>query len=117
MLRPRFSAIAVLVLLAASPAPIWAQSEDEITPESEAALDRGLDWLARNQGPDGNWGSSDLGLVSMGALAFMAAGHAPGRGKYGRELDKALDYVVSRAKPSGLLNIAFRPLCSARPMA
>src|SRR4030095_13956234 len=49
---------------------------------------------------------SDLGLVSMGALAFMAAGHAPRRGKYGRELDKALDYVVSRAKPSGLLNIA-----------
>jgi hypothetical protein len=42
----------------------------------------------------------------MGALAFMSAGHAPGRGKYGRELDKALDYVVSRAKPSGLLNIA-----------
>lgn len=83
-----------------------AQGDDEITPQSEAALERGLDWLARNQGPEGNWGSSDLGLVSMGALAFMAAGHAPGRGKYGRELDKALEFVVSRAKPSGLLNIA-----------
>jgi hypothetical protein len=86
--------------------PAWAQAEDELTPQSEAALERGLDWLARNQGPEGNWGSSDLGLVSMGALAFMSAGHAPGRGKYGKELDKALDYVVSRAKPSGLLNIA-----------
>jgi hypothetical protein len=42
----------------------------------------------------------------MGALAFMSAGHAPGPGKYGRELDKALEFVVSRAKPSGLLNIS-----------
>jgi hypothetical protein len=80
--------------------------EDEITPESELALDRGLEWLARNQGPEGNWGSNDLGLVSMGALAFLSAGHAPGRGKYGREVDKALEFVVSRAKPSGLLNIS-----------
>ena len=86
-------------------APVIAQ-EDEITPQSELALERGLDWLARNQGPEGNWGSNDLGLVSMGALAFMAAGHAPGRGKYGREVDKALDYVTSHSKPSGLLNIS-----------
>jgi hypothetical protein len=42
----------------------------------------------------------------MGALAFMAAGHAPGRGKYGRELDKTLEFVISRSKPSGLLNIS-----------
>ncbi|WP_425614009.1 squalene--hopene cyclase [Anatilimnocola sp. NA78] len=83
-----------------------ASGEDEITPLSEAALDRGLEWLARNQGPEGNWKSNDLGLVSMGALAFLAAGHAPGRGKYGREVDKALDYVVSHAKPSGLLNVS-----------
>jgi hypothetical protein len=107
MLRSR-SLILVLLVTAACglPAHVLAQGETEITPESEAALERGLDWLARNQGPEGNWGSSDLGLVSMGALAFMSAGHAPGRGKYGRELDKALEYVVSRAKPSGLLNIA-----------
>src|SRR5688500_20391883 len=82
------------------------QDDGEITAQSEAALDKGLVWLSKNQGPEGNWGSNDLGLVSMGALAFMSAGHAPGRGKYGRELDKALEYVTSRAKPSGLLNIS-----------
>ena len=85
---------------------VSAQDPDEITPQSEAALERGLTWLAKNQGADGNWGSTDLGLVSMGALAFMSAGHAPGRGKYGRELERALDFVVSRARPSGLLNIS-----------
>lgn len=95
-----------VVTFLASLAPAWGQTEDELTPLSEASLDRGLEWLARNQGPEGNWGSNDLGLVSMGALAFLSAGHAPGRGKYGREVDKALEYVVSHAKPSGLLNVS-----------
>ena len=82
------------------------EAGDEITPRSEAALERGLVWLAKNQGVEGSWGSNDLGLVSMGALAYMSAGHAPGRGRYGKELEKALDFVISRSKPSGLLNIA-----------
>jgi len=85
-----------------------AEGEWETTPQSEEALRRGLDWLARNQeGPDWNWTSNDLGLVSMGALAFMAAGHSPGRGQYGQNVQQALDYVIRKAKKeSGLLNIA-----------
>jgi hypothetical protein len=83
-----------------------AEGEWEITPQSEKALDLGLEWLAKNQGPEGNWGSNDLGLVAMGALAFMSAGHSPGRGKYGQPLKRALDYISNNAKPSGLLNIS-----------
>ena len=78
----------------------------EITPESEAAIDRGLRWLAANQGPGGNWGSNDLGLVAVGALAFFSAGHLPGIGEHGAACERALTYVVTNAKPSGLLNIA-----------
>jgi hypothetical protein len=78
----------------------------EITPDSEQALDRGLEWLAKNQGPEGNWSSTDLGLVSTGVLAFLSAGHAPGRGRYGEAVQRALDYVIDNGKPSGLLNMA-----------
>ena len=104
----RHPPIALTILLAAAFAitPAWGQFEDEITPQSEETLELGLEWLAKNQGPEGNWGCNDLGLVSMGALAYMSAGHAPGRGKYGKELDKALEFVIKNAKPSGLLNIA-----------
>jgi len=80
--------------------------EWEITPGSEEALRRGLEWLARNQGPEGNWDSNDLGLVSLGALAFLSAGHLPERGRYGSTVERALDYVLKNARPSGLLNIA-----------
>jgi hypothetical protein len=85
---------------------VLSQEFVELTPESEAALERGLEWLAANQGARGNWESEDLGLVSMGALAFMAAGNAPGRGKYGKETAKALNFIIENAQQSGLLNAA-----------
>ena len=94
------------VLLTVLAVPVWAQNDWEVNPESELALERGLAWMAKTQGSQGNWESNDLGLVSLGALAFLSAGHMPGRGKYGENVDRALKYVVKNAKPSGLLNIA-----------
>ena len=91
--------------------PCWvstarAEGDWEITPESQQALDRGLKWLAANQAPEGNWTSNDLGLVSTGLLAFLAAGELPGRGEHGEAAQRALNYVISHAKPSGLLNMS-----------
>lgn len=101
------SLLLVLALSLTSPGQsVRAEGDWEMTPQSEQALQRGLDWLAKNQGPDGDWTSNDLGLVSMGALAFMAAGHSPGRGRYGQALERALNNVVNQAKPSGLLNVS-----------
>ena len=103
----RFRAIFITpILLAVLAVPVSAQNEWEVSPESELALERGLAWLAKSQGTQGNWESNDLGLVGLGALAFLSAGHMPGRGKYGDNVDRALKYVVKNAKPSGLLNIA-----------
>ena len=85
---------------------VLAEGEWEVTPASERALQKGLEWLARNQGPEGNWNSNDLGLVGMGALAFLSAGYLPGRGRYGNTVQRALNFVTRNAKPSGLLNIS-----------
>ncbi|MEX0867637.1 MAG: squalene--hopene cyclase, partial [Pirellulales bacterium] len=78
----------------------------EVTPQSQVALSRGLAWLARSQGPNGNWGSADLGLVALGSLAFLAAGHLPGRGSLGKVPQRALEHIMRSARPDGLLNIA-----------
>ncbi len=107
VLRGTVTLVLTLVLFATVLAgPLSAEGEWETTPASERALAKGLQWLAKSQGKEGNWRCNDLGLVGMGALAFMAAGHAPGRGEYGAPLQRALDYMVDNAKPSGLLNIA-----------
>jgi hypothetical protein len=89
-----------------APAAAWAEGDWEVTPESEIALKRGLEWLADNQGHEGNWESNDLGLVAMGTLAFLSDGHFPGRGKYGDKVERSLDYIIRKSKDSGLLNEA-----------
>jgi hypothetical protein len=103
---PLRTILIALVAIAVVTNPTFADNDWEIVPESEQALERGLAWMARTQGAQGNWDSNDLGLVGLGALSFLAAGHMPGRGKYGGNVDRALKYVVKNAKPSGLLNIA-----------
>ena len=101
--RTTWLSFLMVSLLASS---VLAEGDWEVTPASERALQKGLAWLARNQGPEGNWNSNSLGLVGMGALAFLSAGYFPGRGRYGTTVQKALGYVTKNAKPSGLLNIA-----------
>ncbi len=97
----------ILAFALALPVTAFAQPDIvEITPESEEAVERGLRWLAANQGAAGNWQSNDVGLVALGALAFMSAGHMPDRGPYGDNVRRALDFIITNAKPSGLLNIS-----------
>ncbi len=99
--------MAVSLLLIVVWWPMAARGDDgEVTRESDETLARGLAWLARTQGPEGNWTSNDLGLVSTAMLAFLADGHLPGRGRYGENVQRAMDYVLRHAKPSGLLNIS-----------
>lgn len=103
-MKTAIASVMLLIILSAS--AIRAEGDWEITTDSEQALNRGLEWLASNQGSEGNWTSNDLGLVALGALAFLADGHAPGRGRYGRNVERALDYVINNAKSTGLLNLS-----------
>ena len=40
-------------------------------------------------------GGSIGGISSLAALALMAGGNQPNRGKYGKEIAKAVDYIVA----------------------
>ncbi len=104
MAKPMMCVILVAALILPS-AVARAEGKWEVTPASQEASALGLKWLAKNQGKEGNWDSKDLGLVSVGALAFLSAGHTPETGKYRENVRRALDYVLLNAKPSGLLNI------------
>src|SRR5690349_12098858 len=57
------------------------------TPQSEAAVQRALKWLATNQSPDGSWpAGQDVGIAGLCTMCFLAAGHQPDRGPYGKVL-------------------------------
>jgi len=104
-MRPLWFSIVMLVALLGGGAAARAEGPWEITPQSEQALADGLRWLAANQGPEGNWECKELGLVAMGLLAFLSDGHLPGRGKYGENVNRAINALLRHEKPSGLLNI------------
>ncbi len=79
------------------------------TGEMEAAISRGLAYLARSQAANGSWDDGQLPNIAvsgLAALALMAGGHHPGRGIHGRAVSRALDYFLTRAHadPPGYLH-------------
>jgi hypothetical protein len=72
-----------------------------ITRETEDSIREGLDYLARSQYSDGSFteradrAPSAVGITSLASLALMAGGNQPGRGKYGKEIARAVDFVSS----------------------
>ncbi|NNM28318.1 MAG: terpene cyclase/mutase family protein [Akkermansiaceae bacterium] len=88
----------------------------ELTEEAEKAIERGLKFLIATQNKDGSWASGDpsdrgggyaIAGTSLGLMAFMVEGHFPGFGKYGKELDRAKDYLLKRSKdsPTGAMGV------------
>jgi len=82
---------------------------EQITPETDRAIEQGLAWLAKTQNADGSFGSGtyrgNIACTSLAGLAFMASGSSPGRGQYGSHIDKALVYVMDNTAPSGFIAI------------
>lgn len=88
------------------------------TPRSEAAVRKGLQYLAAHQNADGSWGDSafttDVAIAGLSLLAFMSAGHQPERGPYGKVLRTGTDYLCGCCQRSGLIHDSART--AGRPM-
>ena len=75
----------------------------ELTEEASKAIERGLKYLISTQKADGSWdnggnGNREICLTSLSLMAFMANAHFPGFGKYGKEMDRAKDFIMKYAK-------------------
>lgn len=85
-------------------------STEVLSPQQWAMVDqsveRALGWLAAQQQRDGSFPTlptGQPGVTGLCVMAFYAHGHLPGSGPYGDQLQKALDYIISCQKRSGLL--------------
>ena len=109
--------------------PLTALSPEELAACTTAA-NRGLEWLAAQQGEAGAWTSIvghkqgdhyvelDLGLPVEGqratqrghvgvtalcGMAFLAGGHMPDRGSYGKVVQRTIDYLVAQTRENGMV--------------
>ncbi len=112
--------IYVCLLLAV---PLRAAEEiypKHVTAKSQAAVKKGLDYLAKMQTQDGNWTNMRDGeaypitMASIAGMAFLANGNTPTRGPYADQVRRIERYLMSNATPSGLITGASEE--QGRPM-
>ncbi|MCS6978331.1 MAG: terpene cyclase/mutase family protein [Gemmatales bacterium] len=92
--------------------PVLGSSADdpktvEVLDRYKPVIDRGLQWLAKQQARDGHWeamnGTYPVPMTALAGLALMAEGSTPAQGKYAKEIDNAVEYLMSRAQKNGLI--------------
>lgn len=83
----------------------------EITPRTQHAIERGLEYLARHQHPDGYWVDvigrkvnddyrghmgRHVGATALACMSFLANGSTPGRGLYGKNVEDGLNWILDQ---------------------
>jgi len=78
-----------------------------ITPAARRAVERGLKWLADGQHEDGSFGAGmyrgNAAVSALSGMALMCGGSTPGRGPYGAQVNRCVDYLLASAQPSGFI--------------
>ena len=77
---------------------------EPVPPEVERMYKKGLDYLVKNQQPNGTWGSDyysrEPGVVGLAILALLAHGEDPNYGPYASTVKKAIDYILKQQNSS-----------------
>lgn len=104
---PTFPGLDPAFLVLPRPAERSVTSRELLTDEVHELTQRSLEFLARTQDADGGWSDtqfpSNTGATALCCLAFMAEGSRPRVGKYGRQLDRGLEFLLKNAQTSGVL--------------
>jgi len=96
-LRSVACAVTWLASLAAAAAP----------PRAADVVEAGLEWLAAKQSRRGNWSANEsrypTAITALAATALVMEGSTTSQGRYAEPVRRAVDYLVSRARPNGLI--------------
>ena len=85
--------------------PDGSQAKGMMTPQLDKAVEKGLEFLATRRRPDGSFGTGaytgNVAITSLAALAFMAGGNQPQRGRFGKIVTDALKYILTQENREG----------------
>jgi hypothetical protein len=74
----------------------------------DQAVDRALAFLQRTQETSGAWRGGqrnppNASITSLSVMAFLSAGHVPSEGRYGKTVEKGIEWVLRQQRPNGLI--------------
>jgi hypothetical protein len=97
----------------------FAARADDLPIKQRQAIDKGLEWLAKGQAPDGHWGGQggqrpgwtqgrqrSTNHTARAAMALLMQGSTLRRGPYSSQLQKAVDWLVANSQANGLIRNA-----------
>ncbi len=75
----------------------------------DEAVTRGLEYLVREQRRQGYWevgsGNYRIAMTALSGIALASEGSTTTRGKYARNISRAVDYLLDASQPNGLIGI------------
>ena len=86
-----------------SPSVVFAQVSDA---DVQQTVNRGLDWLAATQSRRGHWDTNGMfptAMTGMAGIALLCEGSTTTQGKYSRNIRDAVDFLIKRSRPNGLI--------------
>jgi len=76
-------------------------------PEVTATITKALDYIARDQKRQGYWeangGQYRIAMTALSGTALLAEGSTTTRGKYAKQISRAVDYLLEASQPNGLI--------------
>lgn len=76
-------------------------------PKVQSSVTRALDYLAREQRRQGYWeangGQYRVAMTALSGIALLCEGSTTTRGRYAKNVNRAVDYLLQQAQPSGLI--------------
>jgi hypothetical protein len=90
---------------------------DEIPAEYRAAVEKGLEYLAKQQQKDGHWdsfGQYPTTTTGICGMALLMEGSTIREGKYKDHIKRAVDYLMAKSQPNGMIGDPNHPGESGR---
>ena len=101
----RFAALIVGFALLLNPSA--AHADRKTDPKISKSVQRALDYLAREQRPQGYWEANHsqyrVAMTALAGNALLCEGSTVTRGKYSRHIQLAVDYLIEHSRKNGLI--------------
>ncbi|MEW4487056.1 prenyltransferase/squalene oxidase repeat-containing protein [Thalassoglobus sp. JC818] len=87
--------------------PSEAFGQDYSPADVDESIVRAVQFLSSQQTDVGAWRTESWGestaITSLAVMSFLAAGHVPGEGPYGEQINQGVRWVVEHQQPNGML--------------